>query len=158
VVGGTLPHSESPSECPYEQTTQLSPWIFPLAHGTGYRVSILRQLFPSSPLKRAGTERSSCSNLTHGPACRHHVESKRVAQDSALLGEPPLSPEGSDICSTVAHRPGEGPGGCVRVLCSCGDMDEHLRYQRARASNKACQEIVFVINTRDTRCVEEGTC
>jgi hypothetical protein len=25
-------------------------------------------------------------------------------------------------------------------------------------SNKACQKIVFVINTRDTRCVEEGTC
>jgi hypothetical protein len=25
-------------------------------------------------------------------------------------------------------------------------------------SNKACQETVFAINTRDTRCVEEGTC
>jgi hypothetical protein len=25
-------------------------------------------------------------------------------------------------------------------------------------SNKACQERVFVINTRDTRCIEDGTC
>jgi hypothetical protein len=32
VVGGTLPHSESPSECPYRQTTHLmSAHIFPLA-------------------------------------------------------------------------------------------------------------------------------
>jgi hypothetical protein len=32
VVGGTLPHSESPSECPYGQTTQLmSTQVFPLA-------------------------------------------------------------------------------------------------------------------------------
>src|ERR1700710_2870242 len=32
VVGGTLPHSEIPSECPYGQTTQLmSTQIFPLA-------------------------------------------------------------------------------------------------------------------------------
>jgi hypothetical protein len=32
VVGGTLPHSESPSECPYRQTTQLmSAHVFSLA-------------------------------------------------------------------------------------------------------------------------------